>query len=277
MGRTTTPIDSTLNEKVNKLERLEKKLIRTRLHGHALTQYLQANVIPIGLQVLNEPAIFVDNPKFKGKFSFISNNCSRHWMVLGVETALEEVERLIKEIGELRNEITEDSALTNAKEALERLERTLKEFDIFTQSTKLDKLSKDIKFFDKKITYPYLTEGYYNQESQGRHTTRGRGGYRRYNTFSNSSVSSGSESEQPSTSAAAQQDCQPNFLDQDPWLEQCGSGRPWGRPRGRGQTPWNQGRGRSNWNQGRDRPGKQVHFQQESHGEIRTRKQHYRW
>ncbi|KAJ1097665.1 hypothetical protein NDU88_002782 [Pleurodeles waltl] len=112
-------------------------------------------------------------------------------MVLGVETALEEVRKLMKEIADLRKEISENKPLVNAKEALERRDRTMRDFDTNTQTYKLDKLARDISLYDKKLTYPYLTEEYYKQDVRGRFSTRGRGGLRRYTTFSESSVSTG--------------------------------------------------------------------------------------
>ncbi|KAJ1124910.1 hypothetical protein NDU88_003357 [Pleurodeles waltl] len=204
LGNSPSTIDLSLNEKINKLERLEKKLVRTRLHGHSLTKHLQSNTIPMGLQVMNEPDIFVDNPKFKEGFSFISNNCFRHWMVLGVETALEEVQKLMKEITELKKDIIENKALVNAKEALGPLDRSMEDFDTNTQMFKLNKLARDISLYDKKQTYPYLLEDYYKQDTRGKYSTRGRSGPRRYTTFSESSGTSGGESdtEQPSTSKA---------------------------------------------------------------------------
>ncbi|KAJ1082090.1 hypothetical protein NDU88_002260 [Pleurodeles waltl] len=93
-------------------------------------------------------------------------------MVLGVETALEEVKKLMKEIAELRKEIFENQALANAKEALDRLERTMKDFDVKTQAFKLDKLARDINVYDERVTHPYLGDDYYKQESRGRFFTR---------------------------------------------------------------------------------------------------------
>ncbi|KAJ1155399.1 hypothetical protein NDU88_008129 [Pleurodeles waltl] len=106
-------------------------------------------------------------------------------MVLGVETALEEVQKLMKEIADLRKEISDNKALVNAKEALERLDGTMKDFDTNTQTYKLDKLARDISLYDKKLTYPYLTEEYYKQDARGRFSTRGHGGPRRYTSSQN--------------------------------------------------------------------------------------------
>ncbi|KAJ1202790.1 hypothetical protein NDU88_006586 [Pleurodeles waltl] len=130
-------------------------------------------------------------------------------MVLGVETALEEVQKLTKEIAELKNKILENKTVINAKKALKR---TIKVFDINTQAYKLDKLARDINLYDKKVTYPYLIDDYYKQDSRGRYSTRGRGGSRRYTTFSESSGASDGESdnEEPSTSMTSGKHNGPN-------------------------------------------------------------------
>ncbi|KAJ1124909.1 hypothetical protein NDU88_003356 [Pleurodeles waltl] len=112
-------------------------------------------------------------------------------MVLGVETALEEVQKLMKEITELKKDIIENKALVNAKEALGPLDRSMKDFDTNTQMFKLNKLARDISLYDKKQTYPYLLEDYYKQDTRGKYSTRGRSGPRRYTTFSESSGTSG--------------------------------------------------------------------------------------
>ncbi|KAJ1107175.1 hypothetical protein NDU88_004568 [Pleurodeles waltl] len=112
-------------------------------------------------------------------------------MVLGVETALEEVQKLMKEITELKKEIIENKALVNAKEALDRLDRNMKDFDTNTQMYKLNKLARDISLYDKKQTYPYLLEDYYKQDTRGRYSTRGRNGPSRNATFSESSGTRG--------------------------------------------------------------------------------------
>ncbi|KAJ1128634.1 hypothetical protein NDU88_007009 [Pleurodeles waltl] len=102
-------------------------------------------------------------------------------MALGIDTALEHIAKLEKEIEDLAKEILEDTALTNARQALEALEKTSKEFTFITQKKKLDKLAKDIAKYDKSSTYPYLDEDYYKQDQTGKFVNRGRGGYRRYN------------------------------------------------------------------------------------------------
>ncbi|KAJ1134866.1 hypothetical protein NDU88_001312 [Pleurodeles waltl] len=143
-----------------------------------MKEYLRSNVIPVGLQVRNEPAIFIEDPKYRTNFSFVANQCSRHWVVLGIDTALEHINKLEKEIANLVREILDDTALTNVRQALEDLEKTAKEFAYITQKKKLDKLAKDMAKYDKAYTYPYLDEDYYKQDHTGKFVNRGRGGYR---------------------------------------------------------------------------------------------------
>ncbi|KAJ1175125.1 hypothetical protein NDU88_000416 [Pleurodeles waltl] len=126
-------------------------------------------------------------------------------MGLGVDTALEEVQKLVKEIADLKKEILDNKALGNAREALERLERSMKDFVNNTQTFKLDKFARDISFYDKKVTYPCLSDEYYKQDSRGRFSTRVRGGLRQFTTVSESSGSTGggeSDNEQLSMSTA---------------------------------------------------------------------------
>ncbi|KAJ1134857.1 hypothetical protein NDU88_001303 [Pleurodeles waltl] len=128
-------------------------------------------------------------------------------MVLGIDTALEHLNKLEKEIADLVREILDDTALTNTCQALEDLEKTAKEFTYITQKKKLDKLAKDIAKYDKAYTYPYLDEDYYKQDHTGKFVNRGRGGYRRYYTFSDTSASDSSDSEQAGTIYTQQEKC----------------------------------------------------------------------
>ncbi|KAJ1193494.1 hypothetical protein NDU88_002791 [Pleurodeles waltl] len=197
-------------------------------------------------------------------------------MVLGVETALEEIKKLMKEIAEIKKEILDNKALVNAKEALNRLERNVRDFDTKTQAFKLDKLAKDINQYDKRVTYPYLMDDYYKQESRGRFFSKNQGGYRQYTTFSESSGGSGgdSDNEQPSMSTTPHDSdvysidmSSGPFLGQTQWTPSRAGVRPWNRgfPRDRG------------WGRGKYRGRRQARFQQEEHGEIQTRREHYRW
>ncbi|KAJ1119286.1 hypothetical protein NDU88_007472 [Pleurodeles waltl] len=85
-------------------------------------------------------------------------------LAAGVEAAHEEEQKLTKEIEDLKKEILENKALANAKEALEHLERTIRDFDMNTQVHKLDKLTKDIGFCDRNLTHAYLAKEYYKQD-----------------------------------------------------------------------------------------------------------------
>ncbi|KAJ1205862.1 hypothetical protein NDU88_001287 [Pleurodeles waltl] len=126
-------------------------------------------------------------------------------MVLGIDTALENITKLEKEIEGLTKEILDVTTLTNAKEALEALEKTSAEFTYITQQKKLDKLAKDLAKYDNKLTYPDTDEDYYKQDGTGKYVNKGRGGYKKYVTFSDTSVSDSSDSELPGPSTGGNQ------------------------------------------------------------------------
>ena len=68
-----------------------------------LADYLRAGIIPLGLQIKNIQGIFREDKKFWGGFSGIATTASRHWMVLGLETALEHSKAEFNEIEALKN------------------------------------------------------------------------------------------------------------------------------------------------------------------------------
>ena len=231
---------------IEKIEYLKKKHVRTELHARMLTQYLKSGIIPLGLQIRNVPGIFREDKRFRSGFSNLATTCSRHWMVLGVETALEHAKQELKDIEALEKELLETDAITDARTALDKLNKSIQEFSAFELKKKVDKVKKDIQFFTKEKAYPYLQEDYYTQNPFGNSgQTWGRYRNNRFVNFSESSGSSegGDQPDGPSTSTAVPQQGpqQPPFL-------------------GRGQR----GRGP------RSRPWQQA-------GDRQTRRRYYRW
>lgn len=217
---------------IDKIEKAKKKHVRTELHARMLTEYLKAGIIPQGLQVRNVPGIFREDPKFKGKFSNISTTCSRHWMVLGVETAIEHAKIELQEIEALEKELLGGDGVTEAKVLLDKLNKTVAEFNTFELKKKADKVTKDFKFFTKEKAYPYLREDFYNTGGpQNRQNTWGRFKRNQPVTFSESSGSSDDSDPQPSTSRQDNRSVQP-------FLERGGKAknRPWHQYAGERQT-----------------------------------------
>ncbi|KAJ1212543.1 hypothetical protein NDU88_000198 [Pleurodeles waltl] len=170
-----------------------------------MKEYLRTNVILVCLQVRNEPAIVIEGAKHWKNFSYAANQCSQHWMVLGINTALEHITKLEKEIEEVTKETLDDIALTNAKEELEALDEASAEFTYITQQKRLDKLAKDLAKCDKKLTYPFIDEDYSQQDATGKYVNTGLGVYKKYVTFSDTSVSDSSDSELPGPSTGGNQ------------------------------------------------------------------------
>ena len=227
---------------ISNLEILKKKLIRTELHAKFLTDCLNANIIPVGLQVKNIPIIFTDDDDFKIQFSFSSNKCSRTWMVLSIDTALKHLRSLKIQIDDLTNKIVSDQTIGNAKQALENLEASIRDFEKFNITKKTDKLQKDIKRYNKERTYPYLKKDFYHQNTPF--------GFPKKVTFSDTASETDSDSSRSDYSET------PSTSRQD-FLEQ-GS-------RGYGQRPRRRG-GRRIWSRNQYTPG----FR-------RTRNQYYEW
>ncbi|KAJ1152724.1 hypothetical protein NDU88_005499 [Pleurodeles waltl] len=204
-----TGIDTAL-EHINNLEKETADLVREILDDTALTNARQA------LEDLEKTAKEFTYVTQKKKLDKLAKDIAKYDKAYtypyldedyykqdntGIDTALEHINNLEKEIADLVREILDDTALTNAQQALEDLEKTAKEFTYVSQKKKLDKLGKDIAKYDKAYTYPYLDEDYYKQDNTGKFENRGRGGYRRHYTFSDTSASDSSDGEQPGTSS----------------------------------------------------------------------------
>lgn len=92
-------------------------------------------MIPLCLQIRNTPAIFMQDPTFRAGFSHLATTCSRHWMVLGIDTAIVQSRKELEEIAELEKLIQEGSSITDAKTLLEKIRLSL-------PSTPLNKTKK---------------------------------------------------------------------------------------------------------------------------------------
>ena len=229
---------------VGKLENLKKKHTRTELHARMLTEYLKSGIIPLGLQIRNVPGIFRDDKRFRSGFSNLATTCSRHWMVLGVETALEHAKQELRDIEALEKEILE-SDINDARTILDKINKSIQNFSDLELKKKIDKVKKDIQFFSKERAYPYLSDDYYTQNQFGNPAqTWGRYKNNRFVNFSESSGSSEDTDKADGPSTSTETPAQGIY---QPFL-------------GRGQR----GRGP------RTRPWQQA-------GDRQTRRRYYRW
>lgn len=81
-------------------------------------------------------------------------------MVLGVETALQHAKAELKEIEELEKELLGGYGVAEAKTLLDKLNKTINDFNTFELRKTADKVTKDIKNVSKEKAYPYLREDY---------------------------------------------------------------------------------------------------------------------
>lgn len=96
---------------------------------------------------------------------------------------------------------------------LDKLNKTIEEFNLFELKKKADKVTKDIKGFTKERAYPYLKDDYYTSGSNtNRQNTWGRFKRNQPVTFSESSGGSSDSDNQPGPSRTDNHPGQP-FLD----------------------------------------------------------------
>lgn len=96
---------------------------------------------------------------------------------------------------------------------LDKLNKTIEEFNLFELKKKADKVTKDIKGFTKERAYPYLKDDYYTSGSNtNRQNTWGRFKRNQPVTFSESSGGSSDSDNQPGPSHTDNHPGQP-FLD----------------------------------------------------------------
>lgn len=75
-------------------------------------------------------------------------------MVLGVETALQHAKAELKEIEELEKELLGGYGVAEAKTLLDKLNKTINDFNTFELRKTADKVTKDIKKFLRKRLTP---------------------------------------------------------------------------------------------------------------------------
>lgn len=183
------------DEKWNKLWNLKKKMIRTELHSEFIIQYCRKGIIPVGLQIRNEPGLFVNNEKFKESWTLIANRCSRDWMLLIIETAQAIIIIEREEIETLEKQLNESTALEDAKKILDEIKEDISGYQEYMINKKTNKLRKDTANYKNESVYPYIQKGYYDQpaptEYNGKQFNYNRNRYFRKNvTFSDTSYNS---------------------------------------------------------------------------------------
>ena len=63
----------------------------------------------------------------------------------------------------MEKELLSGDALAEAQVALDKLNKSIADFEAYESKKKSDKVNKDITNYRKEETYPYLTDTFYNQ------------------------------------------------------------------------------------------------------------------
>lgn len=119
-----------------KLIYLEKKNIRLKWHGIALSEYWRKKQIPRGLRIHKKPTLGNHDPEFINKWERILNKCSLDLTLLIIEQTKKDAEKVTSELQELKTEInaSDTTQLTKLedeiKEGLIKFEDELKAFKI---------------------------------------------------------------------------------------------------------------------------------------------------
>lgn len=247
-------------EQWKELWNLKKKTIRTELHSDFLIQYCKKGMIPKGLQVRNEPSLFVKNEKFVETWTFIANRCSRDWLLLIIETAQATLIIEKVELDEMERKLKDNTTVEDAKLKLEEIQKDLDSYKDYLINKKSNKFRKDLNQYKPELVYPYLQKDYFERPredwpSKNNWQTNKRQHFRKGVTFSDTSYTS-SESENELTPAdhteqnkEGQQKQNRESLDFLDRRKGNRSQNPNPNPRGRGR-----GRGYHQMNQGQQRP-----------------------
>lgn len=152
---------------------LEKKNLRLKWHGIALSEYWRKKQIPRGLRMNKKPSIGKHDPEFLNKWERILNKCSLDLILLIVEQTKKETEKVMSELQELKTEITasDTTQLTKLeneiKEGLTKFEDELKAF-------KIDKYERDAEDYRKGSVYNWKRRDYTKRtqrpQARGQHT-----------------------------------------------------------------------------------------------------------
>ena len=156
-------------------------------------------------------------------------------MVLGLETTLEHAKEELLEISDLEKELLSGDALAEAQIALDKLNRSIADFELYESKKKSDKVNKDIANYRKEEAYPYLSDNYYNQnQAQYRPYTWGRFKNQRMVNFFESSGGSSESDAGEGTSNSTTPLSHPTFLSRG--QRGRGRSRPWEQYPGERQT-----------------------------------------
>lgn len=155
------------NEK-SKMSYLEKKEIRLKWHGIALSEYWRSKQIPRGLRVNKKPTLGNQDPEFKSKWEKILNKCSMDLTLLIIEQTKKEAEKVKTELQEIKTTLktkmnkpdftTMESAF---KEELMKFEEELKAY-------KIKKYQRDSEDYKRGTVYNWTSGALYARRPRAR-------------------------------------------------------------------------------------------------------------
>lgn len=150
VGQTETT--SNIEEHKVKLMYMEKKSVRLKWHGVALSEYWRKKQIPRGLRINKTPTLGSHDPEFVRKWEKILNKCSLDLTLLIIEQTKKDAEKVQTEISELKSTLKENNASqlskleTEIKAGLDTFEEELKAF-------KIKKFERDAEDYRRGLVY----------------------------------------------------------------------------------------------------------------------------
>lgn len=141
----------------NRLESLMKKEVRTTLHGSTLSQYWLNKRIPRGLRINKEPALGRNDSEFCKKWCAILNKCSLDLMLLVIQYAKDEQNKVKTELDGLHNEMKEKISIEQLQETEAKCAKTIETFEKKTLEMKMQKYKRDTLDYKNGRVYPWLS------------------------------------------------------------------------------------------------------------------------
>ena len=155
LGEETPGTSSNTYEDWESLSLMKKNRVKSALHGILMTEYLRSKIAPMGLIVLNEPRIFLEDAEFRKSWAQIAWKCTRDWLVLIINTAQRLVDELTIKIQAAETHIKTTVTLATYKTKLAEINAEMKENETYLTQQKINKLHKDIKKFNFEKVFPY--------------------------------------------------------------------------------------------------------------------------
>lgn len=164
-----------LTEEKSKMTYLEKKEIRLKWHGIALSEYWRNKQIPRGLRMNKKPTMGNQDPEFRKKWDQILNKCWLDLTLLIIEQTKLETQKVNADLQELKTTLKSNMSKADYTKMETDLKDELTKFEDELKAYKIKKYQRDAEDYKRGTIYNWTTNTQRSRRPRAYRDTRATG------------------------------------------------------------------------------------------------------